>query len=989
MDLVKVDNRTKEDIVAQMKERSASYTPEWNMDTGNPDIAAVLALTYAEMLAGTLKKVNGTPLKNRIAFYNMANATLLPASPSQGYVSFTLSADDVGSTPVGKGAVLSSYVSEDDTMHFETCDDILVSPARIEKVFCADDSDDFIGEYENFTQEKNLMFDLPPVNLQSHVLRIAHPYAFDIRTEGEICLRFSRMGGNAADSAAVGMLADGNTADIEYYAGEENGYVHFSDVRSRGDELLLFKKPGLPPVAADEEGFNIRVTLKKAAELTGFRFSAVNALPAGKTIIPDCVTDGNVEYDINRFYPFGERFQLFSEVYFGSGEVLGKRGASVTLSFDMDIEEVPIENQQETDGINWKWVANKSDFKEAKNYYIEITSVIWEYFNGSGWSRLFPDSRYSDLFNIVQGVKSSFKSITFTCPEDMTETFAGAHSACYIRARVLKAANLYKTRGWYLSPVIRNISFDYHYEMSGCRVTDITSYNNIEEQRYDPADAADHEGFAPFRSAGAAERTLYLGFSQPPDNGPMRILWDIEEDPLSHRSKLGWRYLTDKGWKPMNLADETENFTKVGLTVFLDNHGFRRTRLFGEELYWVAVSDTGGAYRSKKCGFPILKHIYMNSVRAVNTDSHNEEFFAMNIHSENAEFTLAGQDVLDFELYVNEFAEITAGEAEELEKQGRIIRVTGNGGMDSEIWVKWTEVNSFVTADSDSRCYTIDRSAGKIMFGNGRKGKIPAVSDVGNIRVIYTTGGGERTNVEAGGITSLERSYGFVSGVTNPKRFYGGCDTETVREAMRRCAVMLRTQGKAVTARDIESLTFNASRCIRKVRCVSGRNASGGRERGAVTLVVLKKPHSEFSRIRGDILNYLHDRLPGSIVSAESLYITEPTFVKINVRAEIKTVGINGIFELKRNVERCLGDYFASFSGTDGDNVWRLGMVPNEQQIRSALLRLKNVVYIRHLYITMYVAGAGGLREIDGDTIGQYSYILPESGEHDITVTPE
>ena len=72
-----------------------------------------------------------------------------------------------------------------------------------------------------------------------------------------------------------------------------------------------------------------------------------------------------------------------------------------------------------------------------------------------------------------------------------------------------------------------------------------------------------------------------------------------------------------------------------------------------------------------------------------------------------------------------------------------------------------------------------------------------------------------------------------------------------------------------------------------------------------------------------------------------------------------------------------------------GDNVWRLGMVPNEQQIRSALLRLRNVEYIRNLYITMYVSGAGQLKEIDSDTISQYSYILPRNGEHDITVTVE
>ncbi|MBR5089298.1 MAG: baseplate J/gp47 family protein [Ruminiclostridium sp.] len=986
--MVRVDNRDKDEIIAKMTERAKSYTPEWNMNLSHPDIAAVLALVYAEMLSGTMKKMNGIMLKNKIAFFNMVNASLLPAAPSEGYVSFTLSSDDVGSTPIEKGAVMSSYSEDGGTIHFETCDDILVSPARIEKIFCADDRDDFIGEYESFKEEKAAFFGLPPVNLQSHVMRIAHPYSFNVRTDGVIALRFFRKGGSLVGNEIIRALADPSAVDIEYYAGEETGFLHFSGVSENGGELLLTKTGDIPPVAADEDGFSIRFTVKDVSGLEGFAFSHIEALPSAGPISPDCVTNGNIEYDINEFYPFGERFQLFNEVYFGCGEILDKLGAEVTMSFDMNIVEVPIENQLDDDGINWKWIANKKDFKESKSYRIAITGVIWEYFNGNGWARLFPDSRYSDLFNIVQGVTSSFKTMTFTCPRDMSMTFAGPHEGYYIRARVLSAENLYKTKGWYMSPQIRNISFEYHYGGSGCHIRDIVSYNNIEERRFEPP-AAQSEGFVPFRCAGASDRTVYFGFSAAPDNGPMRILWDVEEDPLSVRPKLRWKYLTAEGWKPMNIADETENFTRVGLTVFLDNHGFVKKKLFGEELYWVAVSDGENAYRAKRCGLPVIKGIFFNSVKAVNVDSHNEEYFAMNVYTENAEFRLAAADVLDFELYVNEFTTITDAEADALEEAGRVIRVSGNGGIDTQIWVKWNEVNSFAMEDNSSRCYTIDRSTGVFTFGNGRKGRIPSVSDINNIRVLYTTGGGDRSNAEAGRIVSLERSYGFVSGVTNHKRFYGGCDTETVAEAMKRSAVMIRTQGKAVTARDLETLTFNASRSIKKLRCVSGRNAFGAKERGAVTLVVLKKEHSEFSRIVRDIRQYLSGRLPGNIVSDDSLYITEPTFVRINVRAEIKTKELNGIFELKKSVEKCLADYFASFSGTDGDNVWRLGMVPNEQQIRSALLRLRNVEYIRNLYITMYVSGAGQLKEIDSDTISQYSYILPRNGEHDITVTVE
>ncbi len=984
--MAKVDDRSKEDIIAQIRERAKSYTPEWSIDTENPDIAAALALVYAEMLAGTIKKVNNTPLKNKIAFFNMMNASLLPASPSEGYVSFSLSSDDVGETEVAKGAVLSSYTAEGDTMRFETCDDILVSPAKIVKTFCVDDADSFIGEYEGFGEQKTVLFGLPRENLQKHIMCLSHPYAFGISSKGQIALRLFNRGGTASVTDSIRALTEESTASIAYYGGERSGYTPFDSVREENGELILQKGADRPPVTADEEGISIRISVKDMSRVQSLSFTHMEAFPSGDAIVPDSVQNGNVEYDINEFHPFGERFGLFDEVYLGSSEVLSKCGAKITVSFDMSIVEVPIENQIDDGGINWKWVANKKDFKEAESYKIAITSVIWEYFNGIGWSRLFQDSYAADIFSIKEGVTSCFKSMTFTCPDDIAETFVGAGSGYYIRARILKAENLYKNKGWYLSPLVRNLSFEYHYEAHGCRISDITAYNNISQQRYDPVFAAE-EGYAPFIHSGFGGRTVLFGFNSPPDKGPMRILWDIEEGTASARPKLIWTYLTDKGWRPVNIVDETEGFSKAGSTVLLDNHGFAKRTLFGEELYWIAVSDKEDMYRSKRAGMPVIDRIYFNTVRVINVDSHNEEYFAMNIYSEDAVFTLASAGVLELELYVNEIDSIKESELSELEKLGRIIRVSGSGGIDSEIWVRWDEVGSFAAENSASRSYVLDRSTGRITFGNGRKGRIPPVSDINNIRVIYTTGGGERTNIPAGKIAGLERSYGFVSETVNPKSFYGGSDTETIHEAMRRNAVMLRTQGKAVTARDLESLTFNASRNIKKLRCISGRNASGSRESGAVTLVVLKRENSEFVRIRNEIAEYLKDRLPGNIVSNDRLYITEPTFVKINVRAEIQTKDINGIFELRKNAQKCLEDYFAAFSGTEGDNLWRLGMIPNEQQIRSALMRLKDIVLIRRLYITMYVLSAGGQKEIDSDSVADYSYLLAQSGEHDISVT--
>lgn len=981
--MVKIDPREKKDIIAAMKQRARSFTPEWHLSENEPDIAAALALAYAEMLEGTVKKLNGLPLKNRIAFYNMLNASLLPAQPAEGYVSFALSADDAEAAEVPKGTVVSSYSSDDEPVRFETTDDVLVSSAAVVRSFCADDSCDYIGMYGDLAHEQTELFGINGKNMQSHVLRVAHPYAFHVSSEAKIRVSFFRRGGVPLLSGDVRVLADKSAVSVEYYA-EEKGYVPFDSVSERNGSLVLLKGENQPPVCADEEGFQLRITVKKIDAFQNFRYACVTAAPAGARILPDSVTDGATELERHAFFPFGERFQLFNEIYFGCDEVLDKRGATVTMSFDMQFLRVPIENQLLDEEINWKWIAKKSDFKERVSYELSIKEVIWEYFNGYGWNRLFPDRAYHDAFNYKDGVTHCYRTITFVCPDDLSPVFTGAREGCYIRARILKAENLYKLKGDYLSPYIRDLSFDYHYDGEGCRIRNMTAFNCVEEHAYDERKGDD---FIPFYSTGANRRTVYLGYSSPPENGPLRSLWDIREDPAAEGAQLAWQYLSKSGWKNMNMVDETNRLTKVGLTIFLDNHGFVKKRLFGEECYWVRIIDWNNSYRNADVPLPIVRSVTPNAVRVRNTDSHREEYFAMSVYTENASFRLSSGGILGIDVYVNEFLTITDAESEKLEREGRLIRVTDEAGMHIASWVRWEEADTFVDADKTTRCYIVDRSAGIVTFGNGRKGRIPNASDTNNLHIIYSTGGGERSNAAAGTVNGMERSIGLVSTVTNPKSFYGGSDTETVYEALERNAVMLRTQGKAITVSDMEELAAIASRSVVKVRAFGGRNMAGDCEHGAVTLVVLKAPHSEFSSIRRELRSYLLPRIAGSIASADALYITEPTFIRMDIKLELASDSLNGLFELKRKIEACLRESVNSYLSSPGARDWPLGIMPKEHRLRSAVLRLEHITYIKGIYITTYLTGAGGLKEVDADIISRLPYVLPECGDIDISIT--
>jgi len=984
--MAEIDKRTKQDILTALRERAASYTPEWHFDEKEPDIAAVLAMAYADMAAGTIKKLNGIPLKNKIAFFNTTNAAMLPAEPSEGYVTFSLSAGDSADTEVPAGTVLTAPDGNDDTVHFETTDDVLVSGAAIGRIFCTDDAADYIGEYEGFRENGLLLFDRSPKNLQHHQMTLAHPYLFDVRGMSCLRLQFLRRGGIAVSAADVRALADAHAAAVEYYAGEA-GYVPFTHAAEENGVLVLRTGEQAPAPAADEDGnFRIRITAADMDRFGDFAFLRVLASPEGGMVPADTITDGSTEYKKDFFYPFGERYQLYNEVYFAADEALCKKGADITLSFDVSFVRVPMENALPDEEIRYKWIADKSDFKENAEYEIAITEVIWEYYNGYGWSRLFENDEGSRLFTAAQGVMEAYRTMRFRCPEDMTPLFVGAGEHCFIRARILKADNLYKLRGHYLTPTVRNLSFAYSYADGGRAVTDITAENNIGTAVFDPANLPEEKGFVPFRRTGTEQRALYLGFERPPLDGPYRIFWDIRENPTASAPRLTWEYLADGKWRPLNMVDETRSFTRTGFTILLDNHDFTRAELFGREMYYIRVIDADNAYRSGTAFLPIIEDIRENTVRAVNIDSREEEYFAMNVYRENVSMALAKGSVLSCTVYVDETSTLTREETERLDAAGRLIREHDETGMIDRIWVKWNEVNTFVGEGPDSRVCILDRSRGILTFGNGRNGKIPSASDIENIRVVYTTGGGKRSNVDVGQVSGLERSVGFVTSVTNARRFSGGCDAETLDEAMRRSASLIRTQGKAVTARDYEKLAKVASRSVLGVHCCPGYNLHGERENGAVTLVVLKSPDARFSRIRQDLMDYLTPRTAGGIAMADRLAITEPEFVSVNVRAVIAVQSTGDVWSVKKEVEERLRTLLDG-AENGSDLASRLGRLPGEQQLRSCIMRTPKVAYLQSIYVTTYIAGAQGFTEVDPEKLPRRRFILPANGTHDISIT--
>ena len=120
----------------------------------------------------------------------------------------------------------------------------------------------------------------------------------------------------------------------------------------------------------------------------------------------------------------------------------------------------------------------------------------------------------------------------------------------------------------------------------------------------------------------------------------------------------------------------------------------------------------------------------------------------------------------------------------------------------------WKRVDTFFDSDMDSRVYIVlvdefDRCT--IQFGNGIKGKIPAVFPNG-ITASYRVGGGEASNVAPGAISVLETGIAHIDRTFNLEVKVRGHDKETLESIKINAPAAYRARDRLVTLGDYEDL---------------------------------------------------------------------------------------------------------------------------------------------------------------------------------------
>jgi hypothetical protein len=329
-------------------------------------------------------------------------------------------------------------------------------------------------------------------------------------------------------------------------------------------------------------------------------------------------------------------------------------------------------------------------------------------------------------------------------------------------------------------------------------------------------------------------------------------------------------------------------------------------------------------------------------------------------------FFMPNRPILDLDPALEEFIQVQ----EEL---------PGGGSSD----VSWSRVANFADSSAFDRHYTLDIATGEVSFGPSLRqpdgtarqhGAIPLLGC--KIRVTrYRVGGGAVGNVPLGSLRVVKRPIPGVN-VTNRVPATGGRDAESLDAARLRVQEDLRSQYRAVTALDYESLAADCPG-VSRIRCK--RHDEARIRLGTVELLIVPQLDSDPAAHGLELLAQLAVTLPlrnqvkarvapyqllGIVLEAQ-----EPDYRVVKIKARVLGETSSSLDTIRTNVANALAQYVTPTSWEWGQSLYQSEIYSKIQSVAG----VRHVVEIEMAYIELSPAEA---RE------------ALERGKHTFTWTP-
>jgi hypothetical protein len=991
MKLPVIDKRDSKQIYSQIMDLAKYYVPQWNTSL-QEDAGIILSKIYSEMFAQTIQRFNKMPYKNFIYFLNLLGADTLPSVSARGYITIELNEGATQGVMIKRGTHLYSQNSEGQRVLFETKNDLYAIDNKVKAVYCKNDDKDIIVKAyaENDGSSSFKLFDFyENENLQKHRVIFSQAEVLNIENLSEISVIIRHSEKPYLENKIAEKLSDSHCTMWEYLT--EDGWYPLEQARAVANRVNITVKQPIPEVfynGAISRWLSIRII--NSEDLSEIAFTDLRICSRSENILPQNLYNNDLALLKTDFLPFNERYSSYDTFYINSDEVFSKRGAYITVQMTIDFKTATMNQDKNQFNIKWKPILTQKDITPPIQYDIDIEKVIWEYWNGIGWARLFEHSSYENIFS--QRDKKNV-TLSFTGPNDIDITSIGAASGMWIRARILNINNVFEANGCYHYPVIETISLAYSYKEELKKVERILIERDCETKLIEKIDNNERVVYSKDKISFP---TVYFALENPIKQGPIKMYFKKEGMDLENPATLKWEYYGKSNgsyrWIELKVLDETKNLKHSGLVTFSCTEVFEKRKLFGQQAYWIRLVNTDRVYGDQKVLLPVLSGIYFNTVKITQKESIQSEYFSIDRHQRNKGCQLIYGNLVSQNVWVNEMSDLL-GEAVNdyhlLKQKDAIIEKDIQGNI-TQYWVKWEETINIKSADALDRVYVVDKKNGKIVFGDGICGKIPNYMESESIRVDYCITQGSKGNFLENQIKGFSDPVPFVNRVYNVESVSGGCDIETIAEAIDRSVNTIRYQDKAVAYDDYEHLVKQADRNIAKVKTILHMTASGEMKHGNVTIVVLpNKINSDggyFSNIRKNVLESLKNKAPAVLTYTNKIEVIEAEYVEFCIGVDVTIENYDNYQDVYSGIENKLSLFLNPIQGNFDGKGFDIGLLPNKIKIYNYIKTIEDIKSIDSIYINCYKVVREKRKEIDYDRIFELQYAVPINGTHSIGI---
>lgn len=995
----KLDGRSLEDILAEIKHKSEVYTPEWRLDWKVPDGGGALARLFAEMFFETVDRYNRFPDKSYLEFLNMLGVCTKTVSPAVGMAAAKMTPGAARSVFIKKNTRLFTDISDeagDRRVIFETSAGFYATPAEIKAIYMTDPDEDVITRSDPsedgvfplamFAPEKSR-------NLERHFFAFTHAKALRIGGSAEIRVKIFGSAMSDRDEMFLSRLCDPGFAEWSYLS--ENGKVRLT-AQTRGNVIALIKDSREPIALTVEDGsgealpwiFCGMSARKGEEEIVADSISVSAVSTADSGIVPDCIFANDTELNAEKCgYCFGREPNVYDSFFICCDEVFGKSRADIIAEFSVhtvvDRDSVPAGASEPA--FRNRLLVDKDEIRTVPYDNIRISEVLWEYWNGFGWARLEVGGDPNPFS--CEGT-SAKKTVRFICPDDIAPSVQNAREGLWIRARISRVENRYSTHAQWLLPLLKRVTLRFDYGDRFLPADRIVTLNNLERESF-LSEKGTGTPMKLFRPMSERRRAVYFMFDRPPEGYPVNVYMEIAGS-ADGGSVIGFQRLTGDGsgrtsWTELKTADRTNGFSHSGILSFYCPKDFCEAELFGERGFWIRAVNRSADPSADRSEPPRLTGIVMNAVDIVQKQSVSDERHQVPAGAARQLITLSGNPVLGCELWVNELSETPLSELRQLkERDGSSVRmVTDEEGRVSACWVRWEKRDTLMNSGADDRHFALDASAGVIRFGDGVNGRIPAYSGAAEVSADYSYGGGKAGNLPSESMDGLVVGIPFVDSMTNFRPTCGGSDGQSTEAIRAIGAKRLKHFGRAVTAEDFETLVPEEFIEVSEVRCFPNRDADDTVKSGCVTVVVMPRDYTDTayaSALCRRIYDYLADRADALLIFSGGLKVIPAAVMRVNAEITLKLDDYEYAAETERNAVLALNTLMNG-SARHGK---RIGFMPTAADVISALKRLEHVSDVSGvMLIGEYYRGSRKMTVSPGGT-EKYRFFAASGGDHTV-----